>query len=328
VTAGPAVEQLANEAEGRFPGAPPVPDEAWRFAEGDEIAPGVLAVKLLGGGERYETYLAWHERLLSLVVVKIVRPSLVAEERALRGLAAEAGLLERLKHPVIVRGFGAVLDGPRPHVVLEHLEGPRLSTLVRKQGVLEPEQLLPLGLQLCSALHFLAAEGIAHLDVKPSNIIMGAPARLIDLSIARPVAELRHVTHRIGTDAYMAPEQCDPARLGPMTGAADVWGVGATLYHAASGWTPFRRGDPSASGTARFPQLAEAPAPLPPTVPPALAALVAACLEPDPDARPAPAELASELELLVDALPTRPLLARFRVAPRARRHAPPPHVEF
>jgi eukaryotic-like serine/threonine-protein kinase len=228
---------------------------------------------------------------------------------------------------VIVRGFGAVLDGPRPHVMLEHLEGPRLSTLVRKQGVLEPEQLLPLGLQLCSALHFLAGEGIAHLDVKPSNIIMGAPARLIDLSIARPLAELRHVTHRIGTDAYMAPEQCDPERLGPMTGAADIWGVGATLYHAASGWTPFRRGDPHARAAERFPQLEEAPAPLPRAVSPELAALVEACLDPDPGARPAPAELASELERLVDALPQRPVLARFRVAPRARRHTSP-HIDF
>jgi serine/threonine protein kinase len=327
VTANVAPEPLAGGTEGRAAVAPPAPAEAWRFAEGDEIAPDVLAVKVLGGGERYETYLAWHERLLSLVVVKIVRPNLVEDERALRGLAAEAELLERLKHPVIVRGFGAVLDGPRPHVMLEHLEGPRLSTLVRRQGILEPEQLLPLGLQLCSALHFLAGEGIAHLDVKPSNIIMGAPARLIDLSIARPAEELAHVTHRIGTDAYMAPEQCDPEERGPMGPAADVWGMGATLYHAASGRTPFRRGDPDSRGAERFPQLDEAPAPLPHRTAPALAALVGACLEPDPGARPAPRELASELERLVDALPQRPVLARFRVAPRPRRDELP-HVEF
>ena len=100
----------ADPREGRAAGAPPVRADVWDFTEGDEIAPGLLAVKLLGGGERYETYLGWHEHLLSLVVVKIVRPSLVADERALRGLAAEVRLLERLKHPVIVRGFGAVVD--------------------------------------------------------------------------------------------------------------------------------------------------------------------------------------------------------------------------
>jgi eukaryotic-like serine/threonine-protein kinase len=175
--------------------------EEWGFEEGDEIAPRRLAVRLLGGGERYETYLAWDERLLALVVLKVVRPNLVEDEHSLRGLAAEADLVERLRHPVIVRGFDAVLDGPRPHLVLEHLEGPRLSRVIRKQGALEPEQLLPLGLQLASALHYLEEEGVVHLDVKPSNVILGAPARLIDLSIARSVDELAAVTHRIGTDA-------------------------------------------------------------------------------------------------------------------------------
>jgi eukaryotic-like serine/threonine-protein kinase len=293
-------------------------EAGWGLAEGDEIVPGRSAVRLLGGGERYETYLAWDDRLLSLVVVKLVRPSLVDDEHSLRGLAAEAELLQRLAHPVIVRGFGAVLAGPRPHVVLEHLEGSRLSTLIRKQGPLEPEQLLPLGLQLASALHYLAAEDLVHLDVKPSNIIMGAPARLIDLSIVRTVEQLRSVDHRIGTDAYMAPEQCDPAGRGPATPAADVWGMGATLYHAAAGRRPFPPGPRDRSPEERFPQLDQAPDPLGSPVPPELAALVQACLRADPAERPAPAELAAELERLVDALPRRPVLSRFRIRPRRR----------
>jgi serine/threonine protein kinase len=137
--------------------------------------------------------------------------------------------------------------------VLEHLEGPRLSTLIRKYGPLEPEQLFPLGLQLCSALHFIEAEGVVHLDVKPSNIIMGAPARLIDLSIARTFDELARMTYPIGTDAYMPPEQCDPLGRGPITSAADIWGMGATLYHAAAGRRPFREGAREATGETRFP---------------------------------------------------------------------------
>ena len=319
------IETRPERAEGRAESAPP-PAEDWGFAEGDEIAADRLAVRLLGGGERYETYLAWDDHLLSLVVLKIIRPHLVDDEHSLRGLASEAALLERLRHPVLVRSLDAVLDPPRPHLVLEHLEGPRLSTLVRRQGVLEPEQVLPLGLQLSSALHYLAAEGLAHLDVKPTNVTMGAPARLIDLSIARPLEELQDVTHRIGTDAYMAPEQCDPEARGPITAAADVWGMGATLHYAASGRTPFRRGDPDARGADWFPQLAEAPRPLPRSVSPPLAGLIEACLEPDADRRPTPADVASELERLVNALPMRPVLARFRVAPRRR--DPLPHVDF
>lgn len=305
---------MDGRTEGREQTAPPARD-AWGFDEGDEIAAGRLAVRLLGGGERYETYLAWDVHLLSLVVLKVVRPNLVDDEHSLRGLAAEARLVERLRHPVIVRGFGAVLDGPRPHVVLEHLEGPRLSRAIRRQGALEPEQLLPLGLQLCAAAHYLAAEGVVHLDVKPSNVILGAPARLIDLSIARTVEALEGVRHRIGTDAYMAPEQCDPERLGPMTPAADVWGVGATLYHAAAGRPPFPKVPREAPREERFPQLREPPAPLPRSVSPAVAELVLACLEPDPAERPVAADVAAELEHLVDDLPRRPVLRRFRVRP-------------
>ena len=293
----------------RVDAASPVTE--WGFEKGADLVPGRSVVRLLGGGERYETYLAWDDALYSLVVVKILRPHLVDDRHALRGLAEEVRLLELLRHPVIVRSFDAELGGDRPHVALEHLEGPRLSTLVRRFGPLEREQLLPLGLQLCSALHHLAAREIVHLDVKPSNIIMGAPARLIDLSIARTVSRLAGTRHRLGTDAYMAPEQCDPVGRGPITSSADVWGVGATLYHAASGRPPF-----TATREEQYPQLCESPAPLPDRVRPELRVLVEACLDPDPAARPTPAALAADLEVLVDALPKRPVLGRFRVRTR------------
>jgi serine/threonine protein kinase len=148
--------------------------------------------------------------------------------------------------------------------------------------------------------------------VKPSNVIMGAPARLIDLSVARPLAELTPGRGRIGTDAYMSPEQCDPEGRGPVTPAADVWGIGATLHHAASGAPPFSRGGEGD----RFPQLHEEPGPLPDSLLPQLRALIEACLAPDAAARPSPAELASELEPLVDSLRTKPVLGRFRIRPR------------
>ena len=125
-------------------------------------------------------------------------------------------MINRLAHPVILRGFDATLDGPRPHLVLEHLEGPRLSSLVRRYGPLPPEQLIPLGVQLASAVHYLSREGIVHLDIKPSNTIMGAPPRMIDMSVALSVEEAAAVRTQVGTDAYMAPEQADPEGLGPV----------------------------------------------------------------------------------------------------------------
>jgi serine/threonine-protein kinase len=286
---------------------------SWSFAEGAQIVPGRHAVRLLGGGHRYEAYLAWDDDLRTLVAVKIVRPDLVEHPGVLAGMAGEARALERLRHPVIVRGFDAVLDGERPHLVLELLDGPRLSTLVRT-SVVAVEQVLGLGLQLASAAHYLSVSGIVHLDIKPRNVIMGGPPRLIDLSVALPLEELATITTPVGTDSYMAPEQCDPDRFAEIGAAADVWGIGVTLYSALAKRKAFE-----STPDERFPQLTQRPAPLPREVPPALASLVLSTLEPRPAARPTAAELGDALEPLVAALP-RPRLGRFRPSDRG------PHV--
>jgi len=292
-------------------------ERRWRFREGDEIGPGRYAFKHLGGGHRFEAYLAWDDDLHALVVAKIVRPHLVEDQRVLRDLAVEAGHLMTLNHPVIVRGFDAVLDGPRPHLLMEHLEGPHLSRLLRKFGALGPEQLLPLALQLCSALHYLHGRRLVHLDVKPRNIIMGAPPRLIDLSIMRTFDQAAALRGPVGTDPYMAPEQCDPAR-GTVGPEADVFGLAATLYHAITGHRPYPRpkdydeDDPEQ----RFPQLVKDPARFGEKISSELEEVVFRRLDRDPAIRGTAAELALDLEPFVAALPTRPVLGKLR--PRLR----------
>jgi serine/threonine protein kinase len=267
----------------------------WRFRPGESIVPGRRALSLLGGGDRYEAYVAWDERLHITVVAKILRRHLVDDPRARAAIAAEADALERLEHPVLVRSFGAVLDGDRPHLVLEFLDGPRLSTLLRKFGPLASEQLIPLAQQLCSALQFMAGEGWVHLDVKPRNIVMTSSPRLIDLSVARREVDARRITRPVGTDAYMAPEQCDPARFGEIGPKADVWGLGASMFEALTGRQAF-----PADGVTRFPQLRSAPTALPPKAPPVLARAIAACLVSDPARRPTATELDEMLEPLAD----------------------------
>jgi serine/threonine protein kinase len=173
-----------------------------------------------------------------------------------------------------------------------------------RDGAIAVEQALPLGLHVAAALHYLAGEGMVHLDVKPENIVMGAPPRLIDLSVARTVEAARRLRCAIGTDGYMAPEQCDPER-GPIGPPADVFGLAATLYHAVGGRRPFPR-----RGAERFPQLERDVDPLPRRVPPPLVDLLRAGLSRDPLARPTAAEFASRLEPLVAALPRRMVLGR------------------
>lgn len=283
----------------------------WGFEEGDEIVPGRHAMRLLGGGIRYEAYLAWDETLYSLVVVKIVRPDRTSDRSTLRGLSEEAHALKRVNHPVLTRCFDAVLEGPRPHIVLEFLEGPRLSTLLRKYGPLSMEQLVPLAMQLCSALYYMSTLDMIHLDVKPRNIIMGSSARLIDLSIAKSVQEAASLTSPIGTDAYMAPEQCDLKGRGPIGSPADVWGLGVTLFESVAGYRPFPDPDEETS-IGRWPQLEVEAYALPSDVPDALAKPIWASLEPDPDDRPRMNELAELLEPLLAALPRKPVLSRLR----------------
>ena len=282
---------------------------SWEFEAGTEIAPGRSVLRSLGGGSRYEVFLVWEERMFAPLAAKVLRPDQVEDEKALRDLRREADALERLRHPVLIRGFGAVLEGPYPHVLVEHFDGDTLRRLIKRGGPIPLPQLLPLALNVAAAIHYLACEEVAHLDVKPDNIVMGIPPRLIDLSVARSFERARRINGTVGTDAYMAPEQCDPkAHRGRIGAPADVWGLAATLHHAAAGRVPFPRpkgARDSDDRDVRFPQLRDEPRPLPPGTPPALAELLEAGLRKDPDDRPTAAELAMGLEPLVAELPRR-----------------------
>ncbi|MEX0755660.1 MAG: serine/threonine-protein kinase [Actinomycetota bacterium] len=273
----------------------------WEFDEGDEIVEGITALRVLGGGWRYEAYLAFDERLHYPVVVKAIRPDQVDDEGARHGLRREIEVLEQLNHPVIARMLGADPEGGRPHVVLEHVEGPRLSSLIRRFGPLELDQIGPLAAELGAALHYLHGLELVHLDVKPKNIIMGAPPRLIDMSIARSIERARTTDHPIGTDAYLAPEQAVPERGVPMQAASDVWGLGVTIYESLTGTLPFGRGvdDEDAPPEERWPQLVREPEPLSPRLPAGMSATIWSTLEPRPEDRPTAREVAESMEPLL-----------------------------
>jgi serine/threonine protein kinase len=285
---------------------------SWGLEQGDLLAPGRPIVRALGGGNAYEVFLVWDEGYHALMVAKAVRPDRVEDPRTIKDLRREGEALAALGHPMIVRGYEVAPDPPRPHLLIDHVEGPSLHDLLRRHGPLALEQLLPLAVHVAGALHFVASRGHVHLDVKPDNIIMGVPPRLIDLSVARSHARAARLTGIVGTDAYMAPEQCDPApgRIGP---PADVWGLGATLHHALSGQRPFQRpkaARESEDPQVRFPQLHRDPEPLPGWLPEPLGALVADMLDREPERRPAAAEVVDRLEPLVAELPRRMKLAK------------------
>jgi serine/threonine protein kinase len=215
--------------------------DTWGLAGGDTIAPGLPAVQAVGGGSVFEAWLAFDEPLHAPVVVKVVRPGQVDDASARAGLVREVEMLSRLNHPGIARLFAYDDEGPRPYLVLENIDGPSLSSLIGRHGHVPEHQLLPLGLELCSALHYLRQVEMCHLDLKPSNVIMGAPAKLIDFSVAMDVHDAASLTDAVGSDEYMAPEQCRPGDLGTVGHASDMWAFGATMLRAAAGFRAFDR---------------------------------------------------------------------------------------
>lgn len=264
-----------------------------------DLPPGLVGLSELGGGVHHEVWLAYDESRLAPVVVKILRPELVRDADAVASTLREIEVLSQLAHPSIVRLYDFDDGAERPYLVQEHLDGPTLSALIFRDGPVQLHQLLPLALELAGGVHYLHARGLLHLDVKPSNVIMGAPAKLIDLSLTLDLDTAAALDYPVGSDEYMPPEQCDPVTHGPIGPAADVWSIGATLYRAAVGHRAWRFG-----GDDRWPQLSTPPAPMPEFVPAPVRDLVMECLAFDPADRPTTVELVERIEPLLAALPS------------------------
>jgi serine/threonine protein kinase len=273
------------------------------LAPGSEIAPGYEVVAHLRRGNDLDVYDVRSEDRHARCVVKTLRPDRAADDGLRRALLREGALLARLTHPHIVRAY-ETLAVPVPAVVLETLTGETLGHLIETTASITTSELAVLGIQLGSALHYLHANGFLHLDLKPSNVIAEGPrAKLIDLSLARAPGRARS---GIGTWHYLSPEQ---ARGGELTAAADVWGLGATLFEAATGEAPFDD-DPDAwieagsttgaDESERYPQLERRARRVRELarVDPRLAAAIDGCLEPNPSERPRLDRLLAELERL------------------------------
>ena len=289
------------------------------LAPGREPAPGYEVIAHLSRGRRLDVYDAWSHERSSRCILKLLRPERSREAIAREKLLREGRLLQRFAHPHIVRAYETII-APDPIVVMETLGGETLGHLIERQAPLAPEEIGQLGLQLASAISFMHHHGYLHLDLKPDNVVAEAErAKVIDLSLARPPGR---APAGIGTWCYLAPEQARGGELGP---AADVWGIGAVLFEAASAMPAFddpedesgswSTGDTGSSERPHsipswdtgdeddllrgdYPQLERTAPPLSSVSaqPTALCGLIDACLAPDPAARPTVTVLMARLE--------------------------------
>jgi len=180
------------------------------------------------------------------VAVKEVRPPGGEEsssfvERALR----EARNAGRLSHPGVVAVHDVVApvggDDDAVYIVMEYVDGPTLADVVDREGALPAPRVAAIGLEVLEVLVAAHGLGVVHRDVKPSNVLVpdGGRVKLGDFGIALAAEDSRLTRSGVvGTQGYMAPECFDAGPVGP---AADLWGLGATLFQALTGRPPFER---------------------------------------------------------------------------------------
>jgi serine/threonine protein kinase len=259
-----------------------------RYDEGAELVEDCLAWDRLGVGQRCETWLAWSTRLWSPVVVKLPRPHQLDHPRARRSLGREVAALAANLHPGLPALYSDGTGAAAPYVVVEHVDGPALDDDVADRGPLAALDAAVLGWQLLAALRAVHARGLAHVDVKPENVVLrdGRPV-LIDFGSARALGAAQPAGHLIGSAGYAAP---DLEAGAPISAAMDVYGVGVTLHEALTGLPCFEPDRPARERPA--------PAALPES---GLCDLIMAMLAPQPEGRPSVDVALADLAQVADA---------------------------
>jgi serine/threonine protein kinase len=211
-------------------------EQIWPCDENTPMPGGFRAWERLGVGRRCETWLVWSPRLWTPAVLKLPRPHLLTHPRAARTLAREVAALNENPHPVLPRLYAEDVAGPVPFIAVEYVDGPTLADEIDQTGKLSEYDVAMLGLQLLSGLRALHRRGLAHVDVKPENIVLrdGRPV-LVDFGSARALGAKQPTGCPVGTPGYAPPEMeaCEP-----ISTAMDVYALGITLREALTGELP------------------------------------------------------------------------------------------
>ncbi|MFF8607328.1 serine/threonine-protein kinase [Streptomyces sp. NPDC015346] len=252
----------------------------------------------LGSGGMGRVYLG-RTRGGRLVAVKTLLAEGVVEETDRRRFAREVALAQRVTSGYTARVLDADATADRPWMAIEYIAAPSLAELVREKGVLQASAVRWVAAGTAEALVTLHRMGIVHRDVKPQNILLPLDGpRLIDFGISH-ASDFTRTQLTLGTIAFTSPEQ---ARGEESTTAADVYSLGATLFHLAVGRPPYRvdgdtlrllsrvqRGDLDLDG-----------------LPKELIPLIRPCLAAEPDGRPKPADVLAQFTASLAGLPNSP----------------------
>ncbi|MGK5740850.1 serine/threonine-protein kinase [Micromonospora sp. URMC 103] len=219
------------------------------------------------------------------VAVKVLLPTLVSDPDFIARFRAEARIMAALRHPGIVQVFDCGEDdlpdgGRADYLVMEFVEGEPVSKRIEAAGRLDVAETMSIVAQVAQALHAAHRRGIVHRDVKPSNLLVQEDGTvvLVDFGVARStnVTSITSTNAVPGTALYMAPEQ---AAGRPVSGATDIYALGAVAYCCLTGTPPFTGENPLQVAVKH---LDDEPPELPHEIPEAVRALVARALAKDP----------------------------------------------
>ncbi len=274
----------------------------------------------IGSGGMGRVWRAHDEVLHRAVAIKELTAALYVsesdQERLLHRTRAEARAAARINHSAVVTVHDVLEHDGRPWIVMELVEGHSLADAVKERGRVEPTEAARIGLWVLRALRAAHSAGVLHRDVKPGNVLLSEDGRVLltDFGIAQIEGDttITRTGEVVGSVDYLAPERVRGHDPGP---ASDLWALGATLYTAVEGRSPFRRTSPLTTMQAVVDEEPAAPQSAGPLEP-----VISALLRKDPATRPDAAE--AEQMLAEAAEGRRPRSAQVYVPTQHTRYEP------
>jgi len=241
----------------------------------------------LGSGGMSDVFRARDLMLERSVAIKVLHENYSNDDAFQQRFRQEARAAANLSHPNIVTVHDFGLDHSQLFIVMEHIPGKDLKTLIRQRGRFSVEEAIPLMVQACAGIGYAHRAGLVHCDVKPHNMIVTPDARLkvTDFGIARALSTIlpdERADVVWGSPQYFSPEQAAGEAPSP---ASDVYSLGIVLYEILTGALPFAA--PTSEELARM-HLQDSPIPPSeylPEIPSALEQIVLKVLSKEPSAR-------------------------------------------
>ncbi len=211
--------------------------------------PGYKVLGKLGSGAMAVVYKAKQLSLDRVVAIKVLPKKFVQKSDYVERFYKEGRIAAKLNHNNIVQAIDVGEVGGLYYFVMEYVEGKTLYDDLSKGKIFDESEALEIILQLSNALSHAHSLGLIHRDVKPKNIMINKDGvvKLADMGLARETSDIKAAKHEqgkaFGTPYYIAPEQI--RGLVDIDGRADIYALGATLFHMVTGRVPFEANTPS-----------------------------------------------------------------------------------